>query len=72
MLDISTISGGNNYGLEAIFRAGVNVTKTTIQNLKEINKQVIELGYFEREERFQSEYLYSLSDNQVILTVYLK
>ncbi len=38
ILDISTISGGNNYGLEAIFKAGVNMAKTTINNLRDINK----------------------------------
>jgi hypothetical protein len=70
--DISTISGGNNFGLESIFRAGANIAKTTVQNLRDINKQVMEMGYFERDERFASEYLYSVSDRQLILTVYFR
>jgi len=37
-----------------------------------MNKQIIVMSVFERDEMWEHEYLYNLSDNQIILTVYLK
>lgn len=71
-LDLSTVSGGNYESLMSLFQSGMNMARTTSDNLREKNKQIIVLGIWGVDEEWDREYLFNLSDNQLILTVYSK
>lgn len=52
-----------------------NISKSSFHVLKELNKQIVLLAVFERdsdENLWEHEYIYNLSDNQLIITIYLK
>jgi hypothetical protein len=37
-----------------------------------MNKQVVQLAFIEHEEKWEHEYLFNLTDNQILITIYLK